>query len=123
MSESIYLDYSASTPLRPEVAAAMEPYLGERFGNPSSVHTHGRDARIAIEEARDKVKSALGVSGGQLVFTGTGTEADNLAILGWARRNPGGCVIRSSIEHKAVWTHHRLRRDSSERGGHRLRSR
>ena len=102
MSESIYLDYSASTPLRPEVAAAMAPYLGERFGNPSSVHTHGRDARIAIEEARDKVKSALGVSGGQLVFTGTGTEADNLAILGWARRNPGGCVIRSSIEHKAV---------------------
>jgi cysteine desulfurase len=102
MREQIYLDYSASTPLRPQVRKAMLPYLEAAFGNPSSVHAPGRDARVAVEEARRRMMAALGVETGRLAFTGSGTEADNLAVLGFARRNPAGCVVRSSIEHKAV---------------------
>lgn len=102
MTRRTYLDFSATAPVRPEVIRAMEPFLGDRFGNSSSVHAFGREARIAVEESRDKVRAALGVDGGSLVFTGSGTEADNLAVLGFARRRPGARVIRSSIEHKAV---------------------
>ncbi len=80
----------------------MEPYLAERYGNPSSIHAHGREARAAVETARNRLREALGLSAGQVVFTGSGSEADNLAVLGFARRHPGGCVVRSSIEHKAV---------------------
>lgn len=98
----VYLDYSATTPLRPEVGEAMARHQGEAFGNPSSVHALGREARVAVEDSRRRLLEALGVSGGRLVFTGSGSEADNLALLGFARRNPGGCVVRSSIEHKAV---------------------
>lgn len=100
--DRIYLDYSATTPIRPEVRSAMEPYLSDRFGNPSSLHAYGREARAAVEDARDRLRAALGAPDGRVVFTGSGSEADNLAILGFARRHPGGCVIRSSIEHKAV---------------------
>ncbi len=98
----IYLDYSATTPLRPQARRAMALFLDESFGNPSSVHALGRDARLALEDARRRVKATLGMAEERLVFTGSGSEADNLAILGFARRNPGGCIIRSSIEHKAV---------------------
>jgi cysteine desulfurase len=98
----VYLDYAATTPLRPEAAQAMGRYLGDDFGNPSSVHSYGRDARMAVEEARRQTLAALGAGGGRLVYTGSGSEADCLAVLGFARRRPGGCVIRSSIEHKAV---------------------
>jgi cysteine desulfurase len=98
----IYLDYSATTPLRPEVRAAMTPYLEQEFGNPSSMHSYGRAARAAIEERRVRMLDLLGASGYRLAFTGSGSEADNLAVLGFARRHRTGCVVRSSIEHKAV---------------------
>jgi len=96
------LDYSATTPLRPQARRAMAPFLDDVFGNPSSVHALGRDARLAVEDARRRLLATLGAGEGRLVFTGSGSEADNLAIVGFARRNPGGCIIRSSIEHKAV---------------------
>jgi len=93
----IYLDYSATTPLRAQARRAMAPFLDDMFGNPSSVHALGRDARLAVEDARSRLLATLGAGEGQLVFTGSGSEADNLAIVGFARRNPGGCIIRSSI--------------------------
>ncbi len=102
----IYLDNAATTSVRPEVREAMEPYLDARFGNPSSVHRWGREARAALEEARDRVADALGASHGEIVFTGGGTEADNIAVLGRSRadRRDGGRggVVCSAIEHKAV---------------------
>jgi cysteine desulfurase len=102
MRKRVYLDYSATTPLRPQAAEAMAPYLEDEFGNPSSIHSYGRDARVAVEQARQRTITALGAAGGRLVYTGSGSEADCLAVLGFARRHPGGCVIRSSVEHKAV---------------------
>jgi cysteine desulfurase len=103
MSEKrIYLDYSATTPLRPQAREAMAPYLDEAFGNPSSIHSLGRDARVVVEDSRRRLADILGAADGRLVFTGSGSEADNLAVLGFARRCPDGCVIRSSVEHKAV---------------------
>jgi len=99
----IYLDYSATTPVRPEVRAAMMPFIETEFGNPSSIHSYGRAAKVAIEKSRRLALEALGSPGDDhLVFTGSGSEADNLAILGFARRHRSGCVVRSSIEHKAV---------------------
>jgi cysteine desulfurase len=102
----IYLDHAATTPMRPEVWEAMRPYLQERFGNPSSLHRWGREARGAIEESRERVASALGARRGEIVFTGGGTEADNLAVLGSLRALRGtvgaGAVACSAIEHKAV---------------------
>lgn len=104
----IYLDHAASTALRPEVRAAMEPFLGERFGNPSSVHRWGRHARNALEDARERVAAVLGAARREVVFTGGGTEADNIAVLGcWraaasARGGDGPPVVLSAVEHKAV---------------------
>lgn len=81
----------------------MEPYLSERYGNPSSIHACGREARQAVEEARRQLGRLLANGRDRrLIFTGSGSEADNLAVLGFARRAPGGRIIRSSIEHKAV---------------------
>jgi cysteine desulfurase len=93
--------------MRPEVRDAMAPYLDERFGNPSSMHRWGRQARNALEEARERLASALGAARREVVFTGGGTEADNLAVLGrWrsACRAHGapGAVVCSAVEHKAV---------------------
>jgi cysteine desulfurase len=102
MARTIYLDYAATTPVRPEVRTAMEPYVSDRFGNPSSLHAYGREARGAVEEARDRIRGALGSPDARVVFTGSGSEADNLAILGFALRHPDGCLVRSSVEHKAV---------------------
>ena len=104
---TIYLDNAATTPVHPEVREAMLPFLGEEaFGNPSSAHRVGRQARAAVEEGRRKLAAAVGAEPGHVVFTGGGTEADNLAVLGCAlaSRAAGGPfrVAVSAIEHKAV---------------------
>ena len=96
-----YLDNAATTPLRPEAVAAMLPFLGERFGNPSGSHKVARDARKAVDEARDTVAHCLGCEPSEVVFTGCGTEADNLAILGAVRRQAGTAVC-GATEHHAV---------------------
>ena len=106
-SERVYLDYAATTPVRPEVRAAMDPFLSdEAFGNPSSAHWAGRPARAALEEARERIGAALGAEAHEVVFTSGGTEADNLAVLGvaLAARAAGDPfrVAVSAIEHKAV---------------------
>lgn len=102
MSENtLYLDHAATTPLRPEVRAAMDPYLSDVFGNPSSTHGPGRAARAALEEARERVAAAIHAEPAEIVFTGGGTEADNLAVLGrW--RSSGGGIALSAVEHSAV---------------------
>ena len=76
-----YLDHAATTPMRPEAVEAMLPFLTERFGNPSGAHPMARDARRAVDEARDVVADCLGCAPGEVVFTGSGTEADNTAIV------------------------------------------
>ncbi|MFC2031864.1 cysteine desulfurase NifS [Chloroflexota bacterium] len=100
----IYLDYAATTPTHPEVVKAMIPYFSEAFGNPSSTHACGQEARQALEEARGKVASLIGASNDEIVFTSGGTEADNLAIKGvaYANESKGNHIIISSIEHHAV---------------------
>jgi cysteine desulfurase len=100
--ESIYLDYGATTPVRPEVREAMLPFLGGTFGNPSSIHRWGRDAKMKLEEARARIAGLIGAHPTEIVFTRGGTEADNLAILGRARKKRQGAVICSAIEHRAV---------------------
>jgi cysteine desulfurase len=100
----IYLDYAATTPAHPEVVKAMLPYFTETFGNPSSIHCCGQEARGAVEEARLKVASLIGARDEEIVFTGGGTEADNLALIGtaFANEDRGNHIITSSIEHHAV---------------------
>src|SRR5437773_1291805 len=100
----IYLDYNATTPLCDAAREAMLPYLGRHFGNPSSVHAAGRDARAAIDDARDKLAALLRVKPHELIFTSGGTESCNLAVLGLARcRSSGGAhVISNKTEHHAV---------------------
>jgi cysteine desulfurase len=100
--DAIYLDYSATTPVRREVRDAMLPLFDERFGNPSSVHRWGREARAVLEQARARLAAVLGAAPAEVVFTRGGTEADNLAVLGRARLLPGRAVVCSPIEHKAV---------------------
>jgi cysteine desulfurase len=101
-----YLDHAASTPLRPEARAAMEPFLSEHPGNPSGAHGAARAAKTALESARETVAGALGAQPGEVVFTGSGSEADNLAVKGaaWAARERFGLdgVVTTAIEHKAV---------------------
>ncbi|HEX7168383.1 MAG TPA: cysteine desulfurase family protein [Acidimicrobiales bacterium] len=97
----VYLDHAATTPLRPEAVAAMLPFLTEHFGNPSGSHAFARRAKQAIEEARDVLAAALGCEPREVVFTGGGTEADNLAVLG-VHRARGGTVVCSAVEHHAV---------------------
>jgi cysteine desulfurase len=98
----IYLDHAATTPVRREVREAMRPFFDDRFGNPSSVHRWGRDARAALEDARARLAEVLGAQPSEIVFTRGGTEADNLAILGRSRAAPSTAVVCSTIEHKAV---------------------
>jgi cysteine desulfurase len=100
--DPIYLDYAATTPVRPEVREAMLPLFSERFGNPSSVHRWGQEARAQLESARARLARVIGASPGEIVFTRGGTEADNLAILGRSRMEPGRSVVCSAIEHRAV---------------------
>lgn len=105
MPTPVYLDHAATTPVRPEVLEAMQPFFGPRFGNPSSAHRWGREARTALDEARERVACCLGAGPDELCFTSGGTEGDNLAILGaWRARNATRrrAVVTSPIEHKAV---------------------
>ena len=100
----IYLDYNATTPLCEDAREEMLPYLDRHFGNPSSVHSAGREARAAIDDARDKLAALLRVKPHELIFTSGGTESCNLAVLGLARcRSSGGAhVISNKTEHHAV---------------------
>jgi cysteine desulfurase len=101
----IYLDHAATTPVLPDVMEAMAPFYGPRFGNPSSTHRWGREARTALDEARERVANCIGAASDEVCFTSGGTEADNLAILGGWRvlRSKGRtAVVTSAIEHKAV---------------------
>jgi len=102
--KKIYLDHNATTPMRPEVLDAMLPYLKEKFGNASSIHGFGRDAKVALEEAREKVAEILGALPSEIFFTSGGTESDNLAIKGTAFANTkkGKHIITSKIEHHAI---------------------
>jgi cysteine desulfurase len=101
---AIYLDHAATTPLRREVLDAMLPYLTEHFGNPSSIHAAGRRARQGLDEARETVAALIGGKPREIVFTGSGSEADNLALKGaaWAASARGRHVITTAVEHKAV---------------------
>jgi len=105
MPDPIYLDHAATTPVREEVLEAMMPYFGPRFGNPSSMHRWGRDARTALDEARERVAGCIGASADEIVFTSGGTEADNIGVLGAWRARRGEArhaVVTTPIEHKAV---------------------
>jgi len=100
----IYLDNNASTSIRPEVFESMQPYFLEHYGNASSVHAYGQEARGAVEEARARVAALLKATPGEIVFTSGGTESDNLAVIGAARalRGKGRHVVTTAIEHDAV---------------------
>ena len=101
---TIYLDHAGTTAMDPRVLQAMLPYFTEHFGNPSSVHMVGQEARSALDGARDRVSSILGCRSGEIVFTGSGTEADNSAIQGasLALAGTGNHIITSTVEHHAV---------------------
>src|SRR5436853_782988 len=96
----VYLDNNATTPVLPEVLEAMRPYFAEQFGNASSIHQHGQQARAAVEDARASVAELLGCHASEIIFTSGGTEADNLALSGLLKS--GDHVITSSIEHSAI---------------------
>jgi cysteine desulfurase len=102
--KKVYLDHSATTPVREEVGEAMAPYFSDIFGNPSSLHSFGQGARRAIEASRKKIAGILNVNAGEIIFTSGGTESDNLAIKGvtYAAHKKGKHIITSSIEHSAV---------------------
>jgi len=102
MSRRVYLDHNASTPVHPEVVAEMLPYFGEVFGNPSSIHAFGREAREAMDRARERVARFLAVSSQEIVFTSGGTESDNFALKGLAGARGKGHIITSLVEHHAV---------------------
>jgi cysteine desulfurase len=101
-----YLDHAATTPMRPEAVEAMAPFLGGTFGNPSGAHSAARAAKTALEDAREEVAALLGARPGEVVFTAGGTEADNLAVKGAARRartaGTGDGVVTTRFEHKGV---------------------
>jgi len=102
MPEPVYLDHAATTPLRPEVREAMLGVLADRWGNPSSIHRWGRDARAVLDDARARFAAVIGATPAEVVFTRGGTEADNLAVGGRARADGSRAVACSAIEHKAV---------------------
>ena len=101
---TIYFDYNATTPLDPAVRDAMLPFLGDVWGNPSSVHHVGRKARALLDDARDRAAKFLGAKPSEIIFTSGGTESNNLAIFGAARslKSKGKHLITSAIEHHAV---------------------
>lgn len=103
--DPVYLDHAATTPVREEVFEAMKPFFGSRFGNPSSTHRWGREARAALDEARERISVCLGARPDEICFTSGGTEGDNLAILGaWRHARPTGrnAIVTTPIEHKAI---------------------
>lgn len=106
MAEPVYLDYAATTPLDPRVLAEMEPYLREQWGNPSSIYGHGRKARRALDDARDRCALVLGARANEIVFTAGGSESDNLALKGAAMAaaelRGWKHLVVSQIEHHAV---------------------
>src|ERR1039458_690212 len=104
MPRSIYFDYNATTPLDPAVRQAMLPFLGEVWGNPSSVHHIGRKARALLDDARDRAAKFLGAKPSEIIFTSGGTESNNLAIFGTAGalKSKGKHLITSAVEHDAV---------------------
>ena len=103
-AKRIYVDHSATTPVRPEVLDAMLPYFAENYGNPSTVYAEGRETKKAITEARNQVAKAIGANADEIFFTGSGTEADNWAIRGvaMANKSKGNHIITSEVEHHAV---------------------
>jgi len=120
MPQPVYLDHAATTPVRREVVEAMEPFFGPRFGNPSSVHRWGREARAALDEARERVARCLGAQPDEICFTSGGTEADNLAVLGPLRSQQAkgrSAIVSTPIEHKAVLAtvHHAVQHGATER--------
>ncbi len=119
MSHSaVYLDHAATTPVREEVLEAMLPWFSARFGNPSSVHRFGREARVALDDARERVANTLGALPDEVCFTSCGTESDNFGVIGaWRAVRQGGrsAVLSTRIEHKAVLAAcHQIARE----GGH-----
>src|SRR5262245_7632760 len=106
MEATVYLDHAASTPVWPEVVEAMRGALVAAVGNPTGLHAVAQQAKAALEEARETIAAELGASPGELVLTGSGTEADNLAVLGAARAaraaGRGDAVVTTTFEHKGV---------------------
>jgi cysteine desulfurase len=102
MSRRVYLDHNASTPVHPEVLAEMLPYFSEIYGNPSSIHGFGREAREGLDRARERVAKFLKVGSQEIVFTSGGTESDNFAVKGLALAKGKGHFITSQVEHHAV---------------------
>ncbi|HVB97209.1 MAG TPA: cysteine desulfurase family protein [Chloroflexota bacterium] len=104
VEELTYLDHAATTPVDPRVSAAMEPYLSSRFGNPSSMYRLAREARQAVDAARDTVATLLAARTAEVIFTGSGSESDNFALKGVAlgNRDHGRHIITSQVEHHAV---------------------
>ena len=100
--KKIYLDNNATTPLHPEVLEAMLPGLRENYGNPSSIHSFGRSARVQLDEAREKVAYLINAHSSEIIFTSGGTEANNLALLGVAFKDKEKKIITSKIEHPSV---------------------
>lgn len=102
--KQIYLDYAATTPTDPEVIKAMQPYFFDKFGNPSSIHTFGQEAKKAIEDSRERLASFLGAKPEEIVFTSGGTESNNFAIEGvaYALEKKGNHIVITAIEHHAV---------------------
>jgi cysteine desulfurase len=102
--DMIYLDYNATTPLASEAAAAMQPYLGKIYGNPSSLHAYGQQMRLALGRSRKQVANFLNCQPSQIIFTSGGTESNNLALIGYAlaNRELGNHIITSQIEHPAI---------------------
>jgi len=102
--QPIYLDYNATTPIDPQVADAMLPYLYDHFGNPSSSHAYGVEAKLGVEKARRQVAAMLGCHAEEVIFTSGGSESNNFAIKGtaFAQRARGNHIITSAIEHPAV---------------------
>src|SRR2546426_9498801 len=98
----VYLDHNASTPVHPEVLAEMLPYFAEVFGNPSSIHAFGREARDGLDRARERVARFLRVSPQEIVFTSGGTESDNFAVKGLAYARGAGHLITAKVEYHAV---------------------
>src|SRR5947209_20271572 len=99
---TVYFDYNATTPLDPQVREAMLPFLGSIYGNPSSVHHVGRQARARLDDARDRASKVLGCKPSEVIFTSGGTESTNLAIFGVARQlnSNGRHIITSAIHHQ-----------------------
>ena len=104
MAQQYYFDHNATTPVRPEVIEAMLPYLAEKFGNASSVHSFGRKAKQALDESRVEVARLIGAEPAEIYFTGCGTESDNIALIGCltAREDGRRGLVTTSVEHSAI---------------------